>query len=282
MFRFTGSAAIVILVAWAAASADSPGANAPTTAPAGQAKAEKTAPAENELRVTVVSVHGSAQKFDGTDPKAAWEKIQVGDVLGEGAIVRTGLGSKLVLKFADRGNVRVKSGTKMGIREFRKDGDLARTQLGLKYGSMRAKVDRSTGPNDFRIHTPVATLSVRGSQGHVSHSTGFGTTFHSRQSTWGFRTSRGKKSVPQGGSTDSNLTPTNEITARALDTKNGDPYGLGGGEAKNVRDNANPSDPFNPVGGTGTVGLITNPGLACPEHGDVPIPVPPSPNITCD
>ena len=33
----------------------------------------------------------------------------------------------------------------------------------MKYGAMSARVDASRGANDFRVATPVATLSVRGS-----------------------------------------------------------------------------------------------------------------------
>jgi hypothetical protein len=253
--------------------AAAPAGSSPTTQPA------KTAsPAKEKLQATVVSVSGSAQKRNSEDPNAPWKAIRVGEILGERTLIRTGLGAKLVLRLADRGEVTIKSAAKIGIRDCRKEGDVARMGVGLKYGTVKAKVNRAAGPNDFRIHTPVATLSVRGSAGTTSYSAGFGMQFHSQQSTWNVKTNMGSKGVQQGASTDGNLTANRELAARKTDSKLSDPFGVGGSEAKNVRDNSNPTDPFNPIGGTGGVGSSTNTGLAAPvDRSDVPIPIPPSP-----
>jgi hypothetical protein len=258
------------------------------TSPAGAKKSASatTQPAKeaatstkDTLQATVVSVSGSAQQRNGADPNAKWKPIRAGQILGEQTLIRTGLGAKLVLRMADRSEVTVKSAAKIGIRDCRKEGDVARMGVGLKYGTVKAKINRAAGPNDFRIHTPVATLSVRGSEGTTSYSAGFGMQFHSKQSTWNVRTSRGSKGVPQGASTDGNLTANRELAARKTDSKLSDPFGVGGNEAKNVRDNANPVDPFNPIGGTNGGGMNTNPGLANPvNRSDVPIPIPPPPH----
>lgn len=248
-------------------------------------KSEKTAaPAKDKLQAVVVSVSGSAQQRNGDDAKAPWKPLRAGEVLGEHILIRTGLGAKLVLRFSDRGEVTIKSAAKIGLRDCRKDGDVARMGVGLKYGTVKAKVNRAAGPNDFRIHTPVATLSVRGSAGTTSYSAGFGMQFHSRQSTWSVQTPQGSKGVQQGAGTDGNLTAQRELAARKNDPRISDPFGVGGAEAQNVRDNSNPTSPFNPVGGTTGSGLNTNPGLGSSQgsggggcHGDVPIPIPPHP-----
>ena len=157
----------VLLAAAALCAADSP-AKQPTTAPAGpqDAKADspdtKAAPAGGG-KVTVTEVSGLAQKCDASKEPVKWEPLKVGDELGEKAIIRTGLSSSAVLKFEDRSDVRVGSATKVGISEFRKDGAKVKTRLGLKYGSVRAHVHSERGPADFRVTTPTATLSVRGS-----------------------------------------------------------------------------------------------------------------------
>jgi hypothetical protein len=277
-------AVLPMLGAWAVA-ADKPAVKplsalsaSSTTKPAKTAvPAKKSTTKKDSLRATVVSVKGSAQQRNGDDPKSPWKPIRAGQILSEHALIRTGLGAKLVLRLSDRGEVTVKSATKIGIRDCRKDGDVARMGVGLKHGTVKAKVNRAAGPNDFRIHTPVATLSVRGSAGTTSYSAGFGMQFHSQQSTWNVRTNFGSKGVQQGASTDGNLTPNQELAARKTDSKISDPFGVGGGEAKNVRDNANPVDPFNPIGGTGGTGLNTNDLGGSIDRSDVPNPIPPSP-----
>lgn len=281
MFRYMiiGLVSILLVGVAFADATNKPGKAAkPAATPATQPAQTRADAAKDTLQATVVSVSGAAQQRNADDPDAKWTPIRAGQVLGERTLIRTGLGAKLVLRMADRSEVTVRSAAKIGIRDCRKEGDVARMGVGLKYGTVKAKVNRAAGPNDFRIHTPVATLSVRGSAGTTSYSAGFGMQFHSQQSTWNVRSSRGTKGVEAGASTDGNLTANRELSARKTDSKLADPFGVGGAEAKNVRDNANPVDPFNPVGGTDGTGLNTNTGLANPvDRSDVPIPIPPSP-----
>lgn len=136
------------------------------SAPAQQAPA--TAPAEPQQKVTVLSVSGPAQK--GLPKQGGgfdWSNLVENDELDDLTIIRTGLGSKVVLKMADRGEIVINSVTKVGISDFRREGRLMQAQLGMKYGSLRAHVDSSKGPNDFRVATPTATLSVQGSKPEV-------------------------------------------------------------------------------------------------------------------
>lgn len=271
MIRYTNIIVLISVVLAGGsivAAADAP---APATQPAAST-------ATDELQATVVSVKGSAQQADGDDAKPVWAPLKAGQVLSEHALVRTGLGAKVVLRFSDRSEVTIKSATKIGIRDSRKEGDVAHMGVGLKYGTVKAKINRAAGPNDFKIHTPVATLSVRGSAGTTSYSAGFGMQFHSLQSTWNVRTPQGSVGVVEGAATDGNLTANRELSARQNDSRISDPFGVGGGEARNVRDNANPVDPFNPVGGTNGAGLNSYGNLGESIHrSDCPIPIPPSP-----
>lgn len=134
--------------------------------------AEKGQPPEDSgtpVTATVVSVSGGAQKMQAADEDGGWQALAAGEKLGELTVIRTGLRSKVVLKFADRAEVTIGSGTKIGIGEARSKEKLTRTHLGLKYGSVRAKVDSKAGPSDFRVQTPVATLSIRGSESHFGY-----------------------------------------------------------------------------------------------------------------
>ena len=135
-------------------------------APAAKA-APAPKPADDSFQATVVSATGPAQKLLVGEGKEKWEPLKVGDKLGRLSLIRTGLGAKVVLKFEDRGVITINNATKIGIADLEKKGQTAKARLGLKYGTLRAKVDGKRGKNDFRIATPVATLSVRGSEGDV-------------------------------------------------------------------------------------------------------------------
>ena len=130
---------------------------------------KKAAPAAEPVKVTVAEVTGQAQWMDSAGEDTSWKTIAKDNVLSELAVIRTGLRSSVILKLEDRSLVTIRSGTKIGIAEASRSGTSAKTRLGLKYGSIRAKVDSTTGPSDFQVSTPVATLSVRGSVDDFSY-----------------------------------------------------------------------------------------------------------------
>ncbi len=239
----------------------------------------KTVAREDSFKVKVISVKGVVQKLLSSNPKAGWKPVKVGEYLDEGTLIRTGLGAEAVLRFADRGQFRVKSGTKAGIAKFRKQGNLVKARLGLKYGSMRARVDSSRGPNDFQVKTPVATLSVKGSEANFGYSGDQGLTIHTTQHTWNVSTSRGSKRLTRGESTNGNLTPWNVLASQGFDTQTGDPFGgLTGLEKGNLRQNGGGRGIFNFTGGGGNTPPIIDPYIPPPtSSGRVPIPIPPSP-----
>jgi len=107
------------------------------------------------------------------DPASKWTAVKADETLGQYSVIRTGLNSQVILDFANRAKVTIDSGTKIGISEFTSpagsDGRIA-ARVGLKYGSMRLKVDRTRGANDFAVSTAVATLSVRGTDGKIAFS----------------------------------------------------------------------------------------------------------------
>jgi len=198
---------------------------------------EKSVPKADEavpMKVTVVSVSGIAHKLQAADPKVQWQPIRPGDVLGELTVVRTGLGAKVVLKFSDRGEVTVKSATKVGIGEFRKKGKLVKTRVGLKYGSMRASVDSAAGPNDFRVTTPVATLSVQGTKGRIAFSGDLGLHIRGTQGNWNAKMGKRSMNVGAGESTDGKLTLSSELASGNRDPQMGDPSGLTPLERRNL------------------------------------------------
>jgi len=238
-------------------------------------------PADKDNAIVVTAVTGLAQRRDVSAPKATWQKVQVGDVLSNMTVIRTGLGAKVIVRLGDRSEVTIKSATKAGIRDFTKKGNLATMRLGMKYGAMSARVDATRGANDFRVSTPVATLSVRGSVGSWGFWAGkLG--FHSGQSDWqgdyynGWSRTAGAKewlADPEKRSSD-------------VENQKNDP-GLGDPQGQTSSDKGNSDGQgggFEPGTGTGGSLLNTTPPDVGPGTGrDTPPPiVPPGPPPAID
>jgi hypothetical protein len=210
-------------------------------APAASAAAQPAAAASQPSlaapaggKVTVVSVTGQAQKCDSTAEPKKWEAIQAGDVLSDLTLIRTGFNSGVVLNLGQRGEVRIGSATKIGITEFRKEGPLAKTTLGLKYGTFQADVDSKKGPADFRVSTPTATLSVRGSEPEVSYGSDVGTQGFSHEGILQFIGAGFSQSFHPGeGGNDHHVPPFLLILMQFWDHQ-GDPFGLTGPEIQNL------------------------------------------------
>jgi len=213
---------LIVLSASLAAAAPAPAPEAGTAAPAKAAPpappapAAPAAPAAPDFQATVVSVSGPAQKLLAGQPQAKWQPLKAGEKLGPLTLIRTGLGAKVVLKFEDRGVFTVNNGTKIGIAELEKKGQAAKARMGLKYGTLHAKVDSTRGTNDFQIATPVATLSVRGSEADVGSMLDSDMFLDTGSGNW---QSSQQQSTPGGGST----TTTNTYTGGESGTSSGAP-----------------------------------------------------------
>ncbi len=275
-----GLAAAVVLTAWAC-----PLWAAPGDAPADKAPAEAPKPAVSKDKLTVVTaVTGMAQRRLVSDAKAKWETVKVGDVLGDLTVIRTGLGSKVVIRLGDRSEVTIRSATKVGIKEFSKKGKVANMRLGLKYGALRARVDASRGPNDFRVSTPVATLSVRGSGGGMGYWIDEGFGFHCEDHEWFCEFDDGDT---QGALDDEWINDqgdrSSDIHGEDRDPGLTDPYGgLTDDEIEEAINNSSGRGTgFNAAGGDTTSGALndnTPPDTGPGDAGTTPPPIdPPDP-----
>jgi hypothetical protein len=213
---------------------------ATTPAPAVKAAAKKKVVAA-PLQATVKSVTGIVEKLSGDDKHAKWRPLKPGEKLSEQTVIRTGLGARVVLTFADRGQVTVKSGTKIGISSFRKSGKLVKTRLGLKYGAIRAQVDSSRGSNDFRVRTPVATLAATGTSGNIAQWGDFSFQCKGTSGSWRAKTPLRTIAVRRGEWTNRQGTPSIRIALAKLDPKIGDIHGgLTRIEVKQLQRNSGP------------------------------------------
>jgi hypothetical protein len=229
------------------ASEDQPGGSAVSTSanPAGGPQA--AAPS----KVTVVSVSGPAEKL--LAGKGTWQPLRAGEELDELTVIRTGLAARVTLKFADRAEAIIEGASKAGIREFRKTDTAARGRLGLKYGAMHVSVDRSRGPVDFQVATPVAIMSVRGTSGIIGFSSDAGLGVQGASGTWQVAASQGSRSVSETESTDSDLSHPVDLGDRRRHAPLGDVSGgLSQMELMNLRTGGDGRGMFGFIpGGTG-------------------------------
>lgn len=119
--------------------------------------------------VTVKDFFGKVKvKYDG-DTK--WSRIEIGQELPANTLVSTGFNSQIVL---DLGNaiLDVLPLTRMTVDEITESQDTIKTSLILKGGKVKADVGKIEGKvNDFKIKSPVATASVRGTKFEFSGKT---------------------------------------------------------------------------------------------------------------
>ncbi len=91
-----------------------------------------------------------------------WLPLTKGLVLEEGTKISTGMKSWADIKIEDC-TVRIEQLTMMKIFRNKLTADSQNTHLGLKHGSLKTRVTRiGTLKTSFKITTPVATSSVRG------------------------------------------------------------------------------------------------------------------------
>ena len=201
------------------------------------AKSKSVADA-NGLKVKVVSVKGIAKKMQANKKPCKWTRLKAGEELSRFTEIRTGLNSQVELNFSDQGKIVIGSGTKIGISEFiamaGKSG-LVKARIGLKYGSMRLKVYKSRGANDFSVATAVATLSVRGTDGRISFSGDRGLFLFGKEGTFEVAKSHKRRYVHGRQMINSAFVRSMDIKSSRRDVRLGDSgAGLTDAERKNL------------------------------------------------
>jgi hypothetical protein len=120
--------------------------------------------------IRVISVKGTAAYKTGNQ----WTPIQNGTTLAVGTKVSTGVRSTVEIKINNH-LVTVQPLTIMKISESNDTATSSNTTLGLRRGSVRTKVAKDARIKTvFKVSTPVATSSVRGTEQIVVYSPTFG------------------------------------------------------------------------------------------------------------
>jgi hypothetical protein len=119
---------------------------------------------------TVTSVKGQAKYKTGNQ----WIDLKTGMKLAQGTKISTGVNSTVVLNI-NGSEVTVKQMTMIKIEESMQNSSESNTTIGLKRGSLNARVAKlKTLKTSFKISTPVTTSSVRGTWEDFSFGPGMG------------------------------------------------------------------------------------------------------------
>ena len=119
-----------------------------------------TAVSAHGLEAKVVSVSGKAEvQAKGT---SSWKALRVGDVISKGSVISTGFKSSLGLN-VDGSTVTLGALTRMTLEQLASNDSKTQTSLYLDSGRVHAEVNKTAGKRvDFKVSSPVATASVRG------------------------------------------------------------------------------------------------------------------------
>ncbi len=121
-------------------------------------------------KITVISVRGRVAYKTGR----SWVPLKKGMKLTEGVKISTGVRSYAVLRL-NKNVMRVRPLTMIKIYQNQLTKNSSRTRIGLKRGSLRARIKKGQRIRTvFRVSTPVATSSVRGTEEEISYGPGRG------------------------------------------------------------------------------------------------------------
>ncbi len=138
-------------------------------------------------KITVVSVKGKAAYKTGR----IWLPLKRGVTLRQGTKISTGVRSWVRLKMYNN-TLTIKPLTMMKVYENSRRGQRINTRIGLRRGSVRAHVTRGRRVRTiFKISTPVATSSVRGTVEDATHGPS-GSVFLAPQGSFGVVTRNGQ------------------------------------------------------------------------------------------
>lgn len=120
--------------------------------------------------VTVVSIKGNARYKAGNQ----WLPLAPGIKLAEGTKISTAVRSEVALK-VNGDDLIVRQMTMIKIEQNLLSANQSNSTIGLKRGGLNAKIARDRKvKTSFKVSTPVATSSVRGTWEEISYGPGMG------------------------------------------------------------------------------------------------------------
>ncbi len=106
----------------------------------------------------VVAVVGKAEVQKGSD----WVALSIGDSVPKGSVISTGFKSELLLK-VNASNIKLGPLTRMTVEQLIQNASENKTSLFIDSGKVNVEVNKTGNKReDFKVSSPVATASVRG------------------------------------------------------------------------------------------------------------------------
>ncbi|MCA9396119.1 MAG: FecR domain-containing protein, partial [Candidatus Omnitrophica bacterium] len=117
--------------------------------------------ASHSQKVSADEIGGDAQiQRKNSD---VWEPIEEGSQVEGEDTIKTGENGRVRLTFDGKTVVYLTPNTELTVSEVsKKSGDIRTTLLNLKMGRLKAEVDKQKGESVFKVQTPTAIASVRG------------------------------------------------------------------------------------------------------------------------
>ena len=172
-----------------------------TTAPAPQsAPADPGAGANGGAvanSVVVTSLEGKARAR--RTPDAAWQIVEVGMRLPQGAEIQTGPTARVVCSVPPGREFVVDRMSKVIVLEAEQTGNRLKTDLMMEYGRTDLRVQKAGLEQDARIRTPGATASVRGTELSVYNQPPFAPELKTYTGVVDYRYAKRQLTVAKGG-----------------------------------------------------------------------------------
>ncbi len=143
-----------------------------------------------DAKITAVKGKVEVKQSGGT-----WRPAKQGLEVKKGTVISTGFKSELTLKI-DGSVIVVKPLTRLKVEDIAKKGESVNSEIFVNLGAISANVKaKSTKRVKFKVKTPVATASVRGTSGIISADgqlIGF-------TGTWAYTNNLGQKAAVKSG-----------------------------------------------------------------------------------
>jgi len=119
-------------------------------------------------RIRLTEVRGDV--FIRRSGSSEWIKAKGGMKLLPADTIKTGERSAVEIRFEGRTTVRLTDHTELSVDQAFQSGKTKKTILKLQRGRLKAKVDWLKGDSEFKVVTPTAVASVRGTLFYLSAS----------------------------------------------------------------------------------------------------------------
>jgi len=123
------------------------------------------------LTAIVTMVSGKHVQYSA-DEGASWQGVSQGLALAVNAVVRTGFASGCEISFRENSILQVEALSSVRIAEYLGNKRQEKVRVNLQYGAVRCAVEKGRIASDTQVSTPVAVLSIRGTQSRAVYDRG--------------------------------------------------------------------------------------------------------------